>query len=281
MSVSLCIEDGLDINDPYFWLPSRYNHHIFWLRDSEERWQCGSFLRESVRHTRVDSGEVSEVCGTCIATLLDGAQAGLQAMLKVHVQIPDRHDSPDELYPTFNYSKYKSEELSWEVETELETLQNLTRNGCKSVPRLIGYSIEEQPKDGYVPGGYIVYIVMEKVPGRNLFDFGEHPLEKRDKIRIAFGKAIRSEFYSHGYIHMNPGRSNVIWDEATNRCWIVDMEQADFVDPPMKLKPLCDWILWSLDGPNVMDGPLDETVRGSYDECSSDEALESFLIKHI
>lgn len=134
--------------------------------------------------------QVSKLCSRFTCSMCSFYPDG-EKELMLNTRIPDRHDSPDELYPTFNYSKYKSEELSWEVETELETLQNLTRNGCKSVPRLIGYSIEEQPKEGYVPGGYIVYIVMDKVPGRNLFDFGEYPLEKRDKIRIAFGKAIR------------------------------------------------------------------------------------------
>ncbi|GAD93078.1 hypothetical protein MGYG_03140 [Paecilomyces variotii No. 5] len=119
---------------------------------------------------------------------------------------------------------------------------------------------------------------MEKVPGHNLVDFGKYPLEKRDDIRRAFAKAIR-EFHSHGYVHGDPRRSNVVWDEGTNTCWIVDMEQADFMDPPMKFHPYRDWMLRSLESINVMDGPVNETVRVSWDECPSDEALQSFFIK--
>lgn len=57
------------------------------------------------------------------------------------------------------------------------------------------------------------------------------------------------------------------------------MEHVDIKDTPMKPKPLCDWQLWGLSRCNIMDKSDDETVRESYDECSSDEALESFLIK--
>lgn len=111
--------------------------------------------------------------------------------LIIETRIPDGRDTRDELYPGRDYSKFRSEELSWEAETEFVMLEHLTKKGCKSVPHLIGYSVDKQPKDGYVPGGYIVYVIMEKVPGHDLWDFGKYPLEKRDQIRIAFGKAIR------------------------------------------------------------------------------------------
>ncbi|KAJ9311680.1 hypothetical protein DTO271D3_8054 [Paecilomyces variotii] len=277
-------DEALDIHDPYLWLPSRYNGHIFRLRGSEERWQCGPILREGVRHTRTDFDDVSEVCGICNVTLLDGAQAGLKAMLKIHVQIPDGRDTRDELYPGRDYSKFRSEELSWEAETEFVMLEHLTKKGCKSVPHLIGYSVDKQPKDGYVPGGYIVYVIMEKVPGHDLWDFGKYPLEKRDQIRIAFGKAIR-EFYLHGCQHLDPRRSNVIWDEATNRCWIVDMEHVDFADPPVKFKPFREWSIWGLSRQEVMDNTDDETVVCSvtgtfFSYCNGETEVETKKMQH-
>lgn len=55
---------------------------------------------------------------------------------------------------------------------------------------MIDYEIFRQGENDPVPGGYIVFILMEKVP-ENLENFDTFPLEKRDRVRIAFGKAIR------------------------------------------------------------------------------------------
>lgn len=50
-------------------------------------------------------------------------------------------------------------------------------------------------------------------------------------------------------------------------------------DPPVKFKPFREWSIWGLSRQEVMDNTDDETVRETWEECSSDEALESFLIK--
>lgn len=41
-----------------------------------------------------------------------------------------------------------------------------------------------------VPGGYLVYIVMEKVRRVSLENFWRYPRDKRDKIRDAFAKSL-------------------------------------------------------------------------------------------
>lgn len=41
-----------------------------------------------------------------------------------------------------------------------------------------------------VPGGYIVFLLMEKVPGVPLVDFWQNDFEKRERIREAFRKGL-------------------------------------------------------------------------------------------
>lgn len=82
--------------------------------------------------------------------------------------------------------------ISEEAHREVYNLENLTNGGCSCTPKLIDFDVFRQSeKGGPVPGGYIVFILMEKVPGKNLENFDTFPLEKRDRVRIAFVKAIR------------------------------------------------------------------------------------------
>lgn len=113
---------------------------------------------------------------------------------ELSARIPPGLDNPNELDPDIDYSQFKSRTISSWADTEIDALEHLTEKGCKGVPRLIGYSLHRQGHNGYVPGGYTVHIIMEKVPGRNLIGFGDFPLVKRDKVRMAFAKAL---MYAH------------------------------------------------------------------------------------
>lgn len=72
---------------------------------------------------------------------------------------------------------------------ELNYLHHLTKSRCSCTPKLIDYQIEVQDETDPVPGGFRLYILMEKIPGRNLVNFGELEMAERDQVRIAFAKA--------------------------------------------------------------------------------------------
>lgn len=76
------------------------------------------------------------------------------------------------------------------AQMELQNLYKLTKAGCTCTPKLIEFMIESQDEDDCVPDGFKLYILMEKVPGRNLLNFDKFPIEERDQVRIAFAKAI-------------------------------------------------------------------------------------------
>lgn len=78
-----------------------------------------------------------------------------------------------------------------EMVNEVKVMQILTEGNCSCTPHLIDFNLTSQMEDYFVPGGYVLVLLMEKVPGCNLRDFGEFPLEKRNRARIAFSKAVR------------------------------------------------------------------------------------------
>lgn len=73
---------------------------------------------------------------------------------------------------------------------EIKALQCLTDADCSFTPALYGLKQEVQNSSMWVPGGHIVYILMEKLPGINLSNFF-HDLDRkeRDQCREAFKKA--------------------------------------------------------------------------------------------
>lgn len=73
---------------------------------------------------------------------------------------------------------------------ELNYLLHVTKHGSTCTPKLIDYAIESQGETDSVPGGFRLYILMEKIPGRNLVNFGELEMTERDQVRIAFARAI-------------------------------------------------------------------------------------------
>lgn len=78
-----------------------------------------------------------------------------------------------------------------EAEIELQALKRLTDLGCKATPKLLDYKVELQTESDMVEGAHALYVLMEKVPGRNLLNFGELSMAERNEARIGFSVALR------------------------------------------------------------------------------------------
>lgn len=72
--------------------------------------------------------------------------------------------------------------------TELSTLKALKKMSCDVVPDLLGNQEGKQGHDGIVPGGFITYVVWDKVPGDSLTEdkFWNLDRQSRDAIRKEF-----------------------------------------------------------------------------------------------
>ena len=105
--------------------------------------------------------------------------------------------------------KARYAEYHYTTVSEIEFLQKLTDAKCPASPSLLAVKKDKQREplldgdyawerkgeswvESWVPGGYIVYILMEKLPGRDLFDLYRwgYSLEQRDEVRRAFREAF-------------------------------------------------------------------------------------------
>ncbi|EFE42838.1 hypothetical protein TRV_02410 [Trichophyton verrucosum HKI 0517] len=132
---------------------------------------------------------------------------------------------------------------------EVFNLKELTEAGSTCTPKLLDHGFYEQTrKNDPLPGGFMVFIVMERLPGRNLQNFNELPMFERDQVRLAFAKTIRR------YIHYDPHRRNLMWDRESKKCYIIDLEDARHLDddcPPKIFTPERDFLVWGIAGPEI------------------------------
>lgn len=99
-------------------------------------------------------------------------------------------------------------------------LMTCTSLQMKCTPRLLGFGAATQGFQHPYPGGYIWYVVMEELPGKDLRLFSQMSLEDRDGVRLAAARAIR-ELKSYSFDHKKPGDKHLIWDKLSKR-WYVE-----------------------------------------------------------
>lgn len=120
------------------------------------------------------------------------------AFMKIYIQfvLPSicriyHHLTPECLRIPYAGSEiYLPEETAQQAVPDAEINEHiaLLTMKCKSTPTLIAWKREIQDDLGFVPGGYIVYLVTKKMPGirLSLDTFWELSRDQRDEIRAAF-----------------------------------------------------------------------------------------------
>ncbi|KAL8830159.1 MAG: hypothetical protein Q9170_005864 [Blastenia crenularia] len=136
-----------------------------------------------------------------------------------------------------------------EAHAVYECVQTLTAAGCSVTPTLLAVQIAEQDQSVlefrfpestvqmWMPGGYIVYILMAKLPAQpmdiNSF-WNDYSRSERDQVRDAFKKSYMSvdhfllwitlrlhsirEFMKYGLHHYDAKLENLMWDKE-NKKW--------------------------------------------------------------
>jgi len=113
--------------------------------------------------------------------------------MRVYMQIPYVHTETED-----SASRAAQANLMFRP-AELEAYSDLSRDPKVSrfTPKLLGKKLSVQNSSGFVPGGFIVLVVWEKVPGLTLRDkmgntaaFWSLPRRSRSKIRSAFEKTF-------------------------------------------------------------------------------------------
>lgn len=107
---------------------------------------------------------------------------------------------------------------------ELKALTTFNDLNFSYAPHLISFKCAVQDSRGPLPGGYITYTVMTKMPGSSLFGkFWNMPTVEREEIVSKSLTALRS-IHELGIEPVDRGLRNVIWDGKTKHVSIIDFE---------------------------------------------------------
>ncbi|KAE8363523.1 hypothetical protein BDV27DRAFT_158690 [Aspergillus caelatus] len=84
-----------------------------------------------------------------------------------------------------------SYEDDFDIKSQVYVLEILTNHGCKSTPGILARKEDLQKKTDLVPGGYIVYVLMQYLLGIQLSEefFWNSEYSVREEIRQAFKAA--------------------------------------------------------------------------------------------
>jgi len=110
------------------------------------------------------------------------------------------------------------------TEAELQALEIFRNANASFAPQLVTFHRTVQDDRGPLPGGFLTFTVMTKMPGNSLFGkYWNMQQQERDEITPRAVEALRS-IYALGVEPVDRGLRNVIWHPETKHCSIIDFE---------------------------------------------------------
>lgn len=161
---------------------------------------------------------------TAEATFLVQEESGGQmAYMRVYVQIPS---TGTEFEPAHD----RAPQAASIPETEPKALKDFHQQQATMTPALLGIREEVQDHDGFIPGGFITYLVFEQVHGIRLADdqilpgygfslhtfFEKFERHERDRIRDTFSKQYL-EFAKIGWLPLRGWADRLIWEPDSGK----------------------------------------------------------------
>ncbi|KAJ5783615.1 uncharacterized protein N7518_009292 [Penicillium psychrosexuale] len=110
---------------------------------------------------------------------------------------------------------------------ELQALKHFKQRGCKVVPELLGYQFGKQDKGDLIPGGFVTYVIWEKVPGEPLefTRFWNCAFSERQNIRVKF-RQIYEMLLPFDYQVWVPSCTKIIYEWSTGEMHISGFKDA-------------------------------------------------------
>lgn len=148
---------------------------------------------------------------------------GQDAYMRVYLQVPHKGT---EFFPPNKRAK----QAAAGYHREVEAMKAFHEQGSTITPALLAIQEDIQDKEGVIPGGYVVHIVFQRVPGVRLADdttvpgyaptlhnfFQVFSTPERDQIRMVFDKEYR-ELRKLGWLPSFPWATNLIWDSDASK----------------------------------------------------------------
>ncbi|KAJ5492654.1 hypothetical protein N7539_001400 [Penicillium diatomitis] len=107
-----------------------------------------------------------------------------KALMRIYAQVPH---GKTEMHDTAT----RSQQATTFEPLELIAYRDLTERGSSETPGLLGYKTGKQDRSGLVPGGFMIWLVWEIVPGLRLGDgngadaFWALESDERERVRMA------------------------------------------------------------------------------------------------
>ncbi|KAK2754653.1 hypothetical protein FQN54_006786 [Arachnomyces sp. PD_36] len=162
-----------------------------------------------------DFDMIPEVRGVFICSKVSG-NGPKEAVMKVIMQIPWKGT---EMQPAEKRKLQRG--MSESVYVEALALERLTRARCSSTPMLLGNKVVKQAEDMWVPGGYLGFIVMTRLPGVTIPCINRLSEQEAREMARSFKKAW-FECHEAGVVPIDHGLWNLLWDAKHKKCYIVD-----------------------------------------------------------
>ncbi|CAG8011149.1 unnamed protein product [Penicillium salamii] len=206
----------------------------------------------------------------------DDISEGAWAYMRVYLQVPF-------LSTEFEPAEVRRRQATTSPHGEVDAMLHFQKHKSTVTPRLLGFKRRRQGEDEFVPGGYKIAMVFERVSGTRLADdhsgfcapdppklLREFPKRQdRDLIRAKFNEA-HAELETLGWMPQTVWADHIVWDRHSTKIWFVDFRGAEDHEtrqpgvPRRREKgkqPAADlmhmyvqWVRWGLgDPPGKMD----------------------------
>ncbi|SMR53541.1 unnamed protein product [Zymoseptoria tritici ST99CH_1E4] len=108
---------------------------------------------------------------------------------------------------------------------ELKALEVFSETNSPGLPHLVATKTVVQDERGPLPGGYLAYVVMTLMPGKDVFDlkFWSMSDTEKEKIRDEFVVALK-RVWRLGFEPYDCALRNILWDAETGTLSLVDFE---------------------------------------------------------
>ncbi|KAE8347711.1 hypothetical protein BDV24DRAFT_157186 [Aspergillus arachidicola] len=178
----------------------------------------------------------------------DVADITQRGVMKILMQIPCEGSEPQPA-ELRRYQAATSYEQDLDITSQVNALKVLTDYGCKSTPGILAMKEDLQKDTDSVPGGYIIYILMNHLPGIQLSKafFWNSGDAVREEIRQAF-KTAWLDCVKAGVLPTLPEIDHVFWDAGANKAYIIGFRMSAPAKPH-NIWRNCEWIAWEMAKP--------------------------------
>lgn len=198
--------------------------HITFEKPEHTEWTIIAKL--SQRNSQNEEVDIQAGFGpsyACATFLVRSELDGQEAYMRVYLQVPNKGT---EFFPPDERAK----QAAPGYHSEVEAIKAFYKQDSTITPALLAISEDTQDKQGFIPGGYVVHVVFQRVPGVRLADdrllpgwgaplhtfFQKFNDLQRDQIRMSFDKEYR-KLKELGWVPSFPWASNLIWDASFSK----------------------------------------------------------------